>query len=105
MPLSEYSDSVGGGLKLKGVKDGRIKKHKKKDRQAVPIESTHTATEPDEQPVAKELEVAAEKESKNSIQHVGNTSANRYGKTEAQLRHEERKKQLVRESTTQMIQF
>lgn len=91
MPLSEYSESVGGGLKLKGVKDGRVKKHKKKDRNVTSVvEKGSEATSPSD-----DKKIRQNNDRESSKHELSVASANKYGKTEAQLRHEERKRQLV----------
>lgn len=97
MPLSEYGDSVGGGLKLKGVKDGRVKKHKKKKvavAPADPREDKSTTDMPTQEEVPDETDHS---------QQVEKQSTNRYGKTEAQLRHEERRRKMVSESCRSAI--
>lgn len=72
MPLSDYTDHVGGGLKLKGVKEGRVKKHKK-----------------------KKADSGAQDADQKGAASGGAESQNKYGKTEAQLKHEAKQRQRV----------
>ena len=99
MPLSDYTDSIGGGLKLKGVKDGGVKKQKKKKHGKV------KATERDEVPASDEQ--TAPKQEDETEEHEERTpkapADNKYGKTEAQLRHEEKKRQMVRTPMTLFV--
>lgn len=97
MPLSEYADSIGGGLKLKGVKDGRVKKHKK--NKAAPTEAPADTGEDRSTTDQTSRKEGFEEE---RIQQLETQTANRYGKTEAQLRHEERKRKMVSEAVMEI---
>ncbi|QIW96516.1 hypothetical protein AMS68_002034 [Peltaster fructicola] len=93
MPLSDYTDSVGGGLKLKGVKDGRVKKHKKKKPAADMLEDAGdkpSTSEHHDSHANEEIESAKATAASTDVAR----SANKYGKTEAQLQHEERRRKM-----------
>ncbi|KJX95488.1 DUF1754-domain-containing protein [Zymoseptoria brevis] len=112
MPSSDYASAVGGGLKLKGSSGGIDKKKKKKKSSSKPSESkptTNSETKPDE----LEGETAGgESESQNALQKAladeeaqdtqlakaaTEAELRGYGKTEAQRRHEERRKKRLDE--------
>lgn len=101
MPSSDYSNAVGGGLKLKGAKDAGVKKHKKKKKTNVDLdESTSTIKDKTEQSVEKfsaQRALAEEEEEVDNEIRVQQQEADvkEYGKTEAQRRHEERRKKRV----------
>lgn len=105
MPTDDYTPVSGGGLRLKGVNGSKITKHKKKRprnpeaKQHSP--SAHAAAEPSE---TQEHIPNEEKALTNNSQAAENEPKNRElsedrsqprGKTEAELRHEERRRRRV----------
>ncbi|KAK0247909.1 hypothetical protein B0A54_16623 [Friedmanniomyces endolithicus] len=94
MPSSDYSSAVGGGLKLKGAKDAGIKK-KKKSKPAGSTSSKVEAQVSDDKALQKAL---ADEE--NSLEATGverEAETKQYGKTEAQKRHDERRRKRLDE--------
>jgi protein FAM32A len=107
MPSSDYTSAIGGGLKLKGSSSGIDKKKKKKKSSSKPSESntiTTTDTKADELEGGEPAEAS---ESQNALQkaladeEAQDTQLEKlrtetgFGKTEAQRRHEERRKKRV----------
>jgi len=96
MPSSDYGNAVGGGLKLKGAKGAGIKKKKRKTTTTKVSES-----EPKEQQQQSEgngvLQKALAEEEKDDDGAITRREAEvkEYGKTEAQKRHEERRRKRV----------
>lgn len=99
MPSSEYGNAVGGGLKLKGAKDAGVKKHKKKKPKADSGEPKPTDEAEKEQRVEQtKLQKALAEEEKKKGDEVADqqeAEVKEYGKTEAQRRHDERRKKRV----------
>ncbi|KAK3722500.1 hypothetical protein LTR37_002492 [Vermiconidia calcicola] len=92
MPSSDYSNAVGGGLKLKGA---GIEKKKKKKR-AKP-ESTGQARETEEGQESAVQKALADEEADDTkdadiVLKQRESDARVLGKTEAQRRHEERRR-------------
>lgn len=99
MPSSEYGNAVGGGLKLKGAKDAGVKKHnKKKKPKADSSEPKPTDEAEKEQRVEQttlQKALADEEEKGDGIVAQQEAEVKEYGKTEAQRRHDERRKKRV----------
>lgn len=99
MPSSDYSNAVGGGLKLKGAKNTGVKKHKKKKAKPEASESKATSAEKEQNgETSTALQKAlAEEESEETHERAklerGDKDA---GKTEAQRKHEEIRRKRVR---------
>lgn len=106
MPSSDYKNAIGGGLKLKGTKDAGVDKKKKKKKPLPEAESENskalvTSAEKegavegeDESSVQKALAHEEEQED-DSASKRREDEVNEYGKTEAQRRHEERRRKRV----------
>ncbi|KAK5683484.1 hypothetical protein LTS10_005017 [Elasticomyces elasticus] len=95
MPSSDYSSAVGGGLKLKGAKDAGIKKKKKKSKPSEPATATSEA-EPSEQ-TALQKALADEETGLEATGKEREAETRQFGKTEAQVRHEERRRKRLDE--------
>ncbi|KAK5726267.1 hypothetical protein LTR17_012887 [Elasticomyces elasticus] len=95
MPSSDYSSAVGGGLKLKGAKDAGIKKKKKKSK---PSEHATAASEaePSEQ-TALQKALADEETGLEATGKEREAETRQFEKTEAQVRHEERRRKRLDE--------
>ena len=99
MPSSDYANAVGGGLKLKGAKDAGVKKHKKKK----PAKQSPKASPLPEDGAEKDHEQSALQRLLADEEQDGVETTNRqqeddmkvHGKTEAQRRHEERRRKRV----------
>jgi len=95
MPSSDYSSAIGGGLKLKGAKDAGIKKKKKK--KSKPAEPTNSKVEEKSSDDTALQNALADEETSleaSGVEREGETK--QYGKTEAQKRHDERRRKRVR---------
>lgn len=96
MPSSDYGNAVGGGLKLKGAKDAGVKKHKKKKKHntedAVEGEKELQIEKSDAQ---KALAEEDDVDGGDEVERRREEDVKEYGKTEAQRRHEERRKKRV----------
>ena len=101
MPSSDYSNAVGGGLKLKGSSSGIDKKKKK--RKSKPAEESEKKVEvqPD-QPAEEDSneqtalqKALADEEGERGDGKASEADVKEYGKTEAQRRFEERRKKRV----------
>ena len=100
MPSSDYGNAVGGGLKLKGgAKDAGVKKHKRKKAKVLP-----EVSEGGEKQAAQELagvandgidEESGEVVDDGKVARKLAAEERELGKTEAQRRHEERKRKRV----------
>lgn len=97
MPSSDYTNVVGGGLKLKG--GGIVKKNKKKPKQHPspeaedPTSATNKVKEtPEPSPIGTQNPVAENEQ----LQGAESVSTKQDGKTEAQRRYEERRRKRVR---------
>ncbi|KAK0265877.1 hypothetical protein LTR35_017061 [Friedmanniomyces endolithicus] len=93
MPSSDYSSAVGGGLKLKGAKDAGIKK--KKSKPAGSTSSKAEAQVSDDKALQKAL--ADEETSLEATGGEREAETKQYGKTEAQKRHDERRRKRLDE--------
>ncbi|EMC99233.1 hypothetical protein BAUCODRAFT_395737 [Baudoinia panamericana UAMH 10762] len=98
MPSSEYSNAIGGGLKLKGAKDAGVKKPKKKSS----IKPVETQKPSDAEETGTSLQKAlAEEEQQGhedgAVKKEREAEVKRYGKTEAQRRYEERRRKRLDE--------
>lgn len=91
MPSSDYTSAVGGGLKLKG--SGGINKKKKK-KKSKPTEDKPSSTNNDADAPTTDLQKALANEDDVDKVEVSE-EVKEYGKTEAQRRHEERRKKRV----------
>ena len=104
MPSSDYKNAIGGGLKLKGAKDGGVDK-KKKRKKPKPEESESKAiakserkddVEGEQDNSALQKALAEEEERDDvSVAKKNEDEVKEYGKTEAQRRHEERRRKRV----------
>ena len=114
MPGDDYSAAVSGGLKLKGVNSSsKVSKHKKK--RSKPAQPTESEKNPDKSEDATDGALTEDLKSKGEEagditrkDHGGEGSREREreeeatpppqraGKTEAELRHEERRRKRVR---------
>ncbi|KAK3645624.1 hypothetical protein LTR56_009064 [Elasticomyces elasticus] len=95
MPSSDYSSAVGGGLKLKGAKDAGIKKKKKKPKPSEPATAA-SEVEPSEQ-TALQKALADEETGLEATGKEREAETRQFGKTEAQVRHEERRRKRLDE--------
>jgi protein FAM32A len=107
MPSDDYTSAVGGGLRLKGVKDAKIDKHKKKKRKAPEGDAAAAATkESASAGAASEGDGAAEREAPGGAPEDegeggkqetggGEGPAEAARKTEAERRYEERRRKRV----------
>ncbi|KAK0247835.1 hypothetical protein B0A54_16544 [Friedmanniomyces endolithicus] len=96
MPSADYSSAVGGGLKLKGAKDAGIKKKKKK--KSKPAEPTNSKVEEKSSDDTALQNALADEETSleaSGVEREGETK--QYGKTEAQKRHDERRRKRLDE--------
>lgn len=98
MPSSDYTNVVGGGLKLKG--GGIVKKNKKKPKQHPspeaedPTSATNKVKEtPEPSPIGTQNPVAENEQ----LQGAESVSTKQDGKTEAQRRYEERRRKRLEE--------
>ncbi|MCJ1304418.1 hypothetical protein MMC08_007230 [Hypocenomyce scalaris] len=104
MGTDDYTAApIGGGLKLKGVKDASVSKHKKKRKRPKPVNESENETQNDgrdaeEKNVAsgeRTLEEMAVEANGGEGKAEGEGEAPGRGKTEAERRHEEaRRKRL-----------
>ena len=90
MPSSDYTSAVGGGLKLKGSSSG-IDKKKKKKKSSKP--STSEDKPSTDAPTTDLQKALANEDDVDKVEEV--SEVKEYGKTEAQRRHEERRKKRV----------
>ncbi|KAK3052342.1 hypothetical protein LTR09_006552 [Extremus antarcticus] len=100
MPSSDYTNAIGGGLKLKGSNVDKKKKKKKSkpvDEQA--DDSKVVAKKDDVEECAAQKALADEENEDGAGDVVKETEseAKQYGKTEAQRRHEERRRKRLDE--------
>lgn len=110
MPADDYSAAVSGGLKLKGVNtSSKISKHRKKKAK---LEADPAAQNSKDATTTQKLDAGAEERSaERAIPNEGEAGdeigegshdadaappPQRAGKTEAELRHEERRRKRVR---------
>lgn len=95
MPSSDYSNAVGGGLKLKGAKDAGVKKKKKVKPTAGGEGSTSEAKPRDDTALQKALAEEEKGEGDMHMSRVREADVKEFGKTEAQRRFEERRRKRV----------
>ncbi|KAI4152325.1 MAG: hypothetical protein L6R39_001850 [Caloplaca ligustica] len=110
MAADEYTSAAGGGLRLKGVSGSKITKHKKKRPKQPENEKRSSSANPDAK--ASEIdeqvqnddgqEKGLEEESKIVTDDAGDRDgpedrSQQRGKTEAELRHEERRRRRLEE--------
>ena len=108
MPADDYTAAVSGGLKLKGVSSSsKVSKSRKKKRPKAPESESTTNVRPDEskdEPTEDGEDATTEQgEStidggKRPLEDVEATTPPQVGKTEAELRHEERRRKRVSSS-------
>lgn len=108
MPPSDYT-STGGGLKLKGAKDANVdkkrnkKKKKTKDKDRTASISKDPSPHPPDPEAAdkstssssKAAQALQDEEESIQTQDVSAREVRDFGKTEAQRRHEERRRKTV----------
>lgn len=98
MPSSDYGNAVGGGLKLKGAKDAGVKKSKRKEKKVKAFAPEDVEKLPEQTALQDAL---AEEENaagdNDALSKQRETEVKDYGKTEAQKRHEERRRKRVRD--------
>lgn len=94
MPSSDYSSAIGGGLKLKGAGVDKKKKKKTKSKPIAESESKEDGVDPaaDKESTALQKALAEEED---EVEKPKESEVNTFGKTEAQRRHEERRKKRV----------
>ena len=113
MSSSDYTSAIGGGLKLKGAKDAGIERKKKKKkkkprRRSPPLEGSDEiakVTDPEDRTSAVQKALADEDDDDNDevddvtqIEKEEDKEVDKlkdFGKTEAQRRHEERRRKRV----------
>lgn len=106
MPSSDYSNTVGGGLKLKGAGGVDKKKKKKKAKKPAEEDENEQAAKEDTIPAEEDGEgqsaalqkALAEEENIGREERDAAKEVSEYGKTEAQRRFEERRKKRVSSS-------
>lgn len=101
MPSSDYTNAVGGGLKLKGAKDAGVKKHKKKKLkpEAGSAKVPDTNQEQGGENSTALQKALADEEGDDGVQQQELAKVDKdtgAGKTEAQRRHEEIRRKRVR---------
>lgn len=94
MPSSDYSSAIGGGLKLKGAGVDKKKKKKSKPKTAVEGENKEEAAGSTAEKESTALQKALAEE-EDEVEKPQDSEVNTFGKTEAQRRHEERRKKRV----------
>lgn len=107
MPTDDYSAAISGGLKLKGISSSsKVSKHKKK-KPKPQTDPAATNTSKDEAPLATQEAGAEESPGQHALtkksedredskeSNEDTTTPPRAGKTEAELRHEERRRKRV----------
>lgn len=96
MPSSDYANAVGGGLKLKGAKDAGVDKKKKKKKPKLETTEPKETPEKDaEQSAVQKALAEEEKDDTSALTNQQELDLKEYGKTEAQRRHEERRRKRV----------
>ncbi|KAL8942581.1 MAG: hypothetical protein Q9216_001563 [Gyalolechia sp. 2 TL-2023] len=107
MPADDYTAVAGGGLRLKGVTGSKVTKHKKKRPKNPEAEKRSPSAHEDAEPSKnQEHEQSKDKRLTNTSQVDENAPDDREtfedrsqprGKTEAELRHEERRRRRLEE--------
>lgn len=97
MPSSDYSNAVGGGLKLKGAGgvDKKKKKKKAKKENEADGDSKQAKTSDANSAQTALQKALADEEEDQSNDRAAEEDVKEYGKTEAQRRFEERRKKRV----------
>ena len=105
MPADDYTAAVSGGLKLKGVSSSsKVSKSRKKKRPKAPesesitnVRSDESKDEPtkDGEDATTEQDESTRDGSERPLEDVEATTPPQVGKTEAELRHEERRRKRV----------
>lgn len=95
MPSSDYSNVVGGGLKLKGAKDAGVKKKKKKEKKEKTSSDKPSMEKDNDSSTAMQKALADEEDDDKALQRPADAEIKQYGKTEAQKRHEEMRRKRV----------
>ena len=106
MPTEDYQPVISGSLKLKGVQDSAIKKKKKRSKP--PQQSTSNQDSPKSPPAAGGLSadkhdsdsgsqlIEQHKKEHEESAETEETQLHGSAKTEAEIRHEERRRRRVR---------
>jgi protein FAM32A len=97
MPSSDYANAVGGGLKLKGAGVEK-KKKKRKDKSKLDAEAgdSKALVKKDEEPTVQQALADEELEGDgDEVLKQTESEMKQYGKTEAQRRHDERRRKRV----------
>ncbi|KAL8948036.1 MAG: hypothetical protein Q9222_005739 [Ikaeria aurantiellina] len=109
MPTDDYSSAAGGGLRLKGVSStSKISKHKKKRPKPPEADQKLPSTNPDAEITKSSEQSQLNDEPENSLDKKSRpedasapekspTPTQARGKTEAELRHEERRRRRLEE--------
>ena len=105
MPADDYTAAVSGGLKLKGVNStSKVSKPRKKKRPKAPESESTTnvrSEESKDEPIKDGEDTTTEQDestidgSERKLENVEATAPPQVGKTEAELRHEERRRKRV----------
>lgn len=108
MPKDDYTSAAGGGLRLKGVSGSKITKHKKKRPRQPETEKRASSAKPDAEASESQDPIQTDegkdkvltKTSPASEDKIDNHERSKdrsevRGKTEAELRHEERRRKRV----------
>lgn len=104
MPGDEYASATGGSLKLKGVNSSSKITKKKKKRPKSPKESperteqrskSEDRSKPAEEDREVESDALAQQDSNAQNEVEDDTALRNRGKTEAEIRHEERRRRRV----------
>ena len=94
MPSSDYASAVGGGLKLKGAKEAGVKKFKKKKAKSIEAKPSENEAA-DTDPAIRKALAEEEKSVDDTADKAREEDIGEFGKTEAQRRHEERRRKRV----------
>ncbi|KAL8988592.1 MAG: hypothetical protein Q9177_002359 [Variospora cf. flavescens] len=108
MPADDYTSATGGGLRLKGVARAKIAKHKKKRPKHPEPEKRSSSANPDAEPYeqgqsgeeqARSLTKNPNDQTKDEVlkREESEDRSQARGKTEAELRHEERRRRRLEE--------
>lgn len=100
MPSSDYTNAIGGGLKLKGSNVDKKKKKKKSKPADEQTDDSKALAKKDDAEQSATQKALADEENENAGDEIvkeTESEAKQYGKTEAQRRHEERRRKRVSE--------
>lgn len=108
MPKDDYTSAAGGGLRLKGVSGSKIAKHKKKRPKHPETEKRSPSAKPDAEASESQDPIQTDKGQNIALTKISRASEDEFdnherleersearGKTEAELRHEERRRKRV----------